>query len=358
MTAIRAIAADDNLQPERRDLSFAFLPITCATPIIVAKALGFYEEQGLNVELLRRPAWAVVRDLLISEEIDGAHMLATQPLAGAVRDAIEPDLRLICMSNKNGSALTMHIDHKDNRNPKNWKGFRFGIPFDYSIHNLLLRHYLALHGLDPDRDVSIRVYPPPEFVANLAAGNLDGGMFAEPFNQRAVWEGAAYIHTLSRDLMPDHPCCGFVMKQSMVQRFPQTAGAIFRAIASAGLYADKKENRSEIAEILSKDQYLGQPLPIMQQVMSGRYADGLGEIQEQPQRISFHPFPQELMAVWLLEQMKRWNLVEQTTSFEDVASAVFDASYARDQLSAMGIQPSTLQDQEPRVVENTYSNSN
>ncbi len=103
----------------------------------------------------------------------------------------------------------LHNDHKDKRDPKQWKGFKFGVPFEYSMHNFLLRYYVAEFGLDPDKDIQIRVVPPPEMVANLRAGNLDGYLSPDPFNQRAVWEKVGFIHMLTKDIWEGHPCCAF-----------------------------------------------------------------------------------------------------------------------------------------------------
>lgn len=111
------------------------------------------------------------------------------------------------VDNINGQAIVLHVDHKDKRDPSQWKGFKFGVPFEYSLHNFLLRYYVAAFGIDPDKDIQIRVVPPPEMVANLRAGNLDGYLSPDPFNQRAVWEKVGFIHTLTKDIWEGHPCC-------------------------------------------------------------------------------------------------------------------------------------------------------
>ena len=100
------------------------------------------------------------------------------------------------------------------------KGFKFGVPFDYSMHNFLLRYVLAEGGVDPDKDVQIRAVPPPEMVANLRAGNLDGYLGPDPFNQRAVFEDVGFIYMLSKDIWPGHPCCAFAVKREFVEKSP------------------------------------------------------------------------------------------------------------------------------------------
>ena len=160
---------------EKKDLKVGFIPITCATPIIMAHPMGFYSKHGLNVEVIKTAGWAVIRDKTLNKEYDAAHMLSPMPLAitlGAGSNAIPYTMPAV--ENINGQAITLAIKHKDKRDPKSWKGFKFAVPFDYSMHNYLLRYYVAEHGIDPDTDIQIRAVPPPEMVANLRADNIDG----------------------------------------------------------------------------------------------------------------------------------------------------------------------------------------
>ena len=120
------------------------------------------------------------------------------------------------IENINGQAITLAIKHKDKRDPKSWKGFKFAVPFDYSMHNYLLRYYVAEHGLDPDTDIQIRAVPPPEMVANLRADNIDGFLGPDPINQRAVYDGVGFIHILSKDIWDGHPCCAFAASKEFV----------------------------------------------------------------------------------------------------------------------------------------------
>ncbi len=130
-------------------------------------------------------------------------------------------MRVATIQNVNGQAITLAVKHKDNRDPKNWKGFKFAIPFEYSMHNFLLRYYLAEHGLNPDTDVQMRVVPPPEMVANLRAGNIDGFLGPDPFNQRAVYDEVGFIHILSHELWDGHPCCAFGRSDRVHQAEPE-----------------------------------------------------------------------------------------------------------------------------------------
>src|SRR5690349_4389990 len=184
--------------PEKKDLKVGFIPITCATPIIMAAPMGFYSKHGLNVEVVKTAGWAVVRDKTINKEYDAAHMLAPMPLAISLGVGSNPvPYTVPAIENINGQAITLSVKHKDKRDPKSWKGFKFAVPFDYSMHNYLLRYYLAEHGIDPDTDVQIRAVPPPEMVANLRADNIDGFLAPDRVNQRAVYDGIGIIHILT-----------------------------------------------------------------------------------------------------------------------------------------------------------------
>src|SRR6267142_4112027 len=133
---------------EKKDLKVGFIPITCATPIIMAHPMGFYAKQGLNVEVVKTAGWAVIRDKSLAGEYDAAHMLSPMPLAISLGVGSNPvPWTMPAIENINGQAITLAIKHKDKRDPKDWKGFRFAVPFDYSMHNYLLRYYLAEHGL-------------------------------------------------------------------------------------------------------------------------------------------------------------------------------------------------------------------
>jgi len=338
MAAAKAVAADPIGPLEKKSLKVGFIPITCATPIIMAHPMGFYEREGLDVEVIKTAGWALIRDNVHSGQLDASHMLSPMPISSSLGiGARQQETYVATIQNINGQAITMHNKHKENRDPNNWKGMTFGIPYDHSMHNLLLRYYLAEHGVDPDRDVKLKVIAPPEMVANLKAGNIDGFLGPEPFNQRAVYEGAGFIHVLSKDLWDGHPCCAFGATKSFVEENPNTFSALFRAIASATVYAHKKENRPEIIEAIAPSNYLNQPKIVLDQVMTGRYADGLGNIIEEPERADFDPFPWESMGVWILTQMKRWGYIEEEINYADIAEEIFRATDARERLAEMGL---------------------
>jgi len=311
--------------PEKRDLKIGFIPITCATPIIMAHPMGFYQRHGLNVEVIRTAGWAVIRDRAIAREYDAAHMLSPMPLAMSMGVGVAQPVpfAVAAIENTNGQAITLAMKHREKRNPAEWRGFRFAVPFDFSMHNYLLRAYVAEAGLDPDRDIQIRSVPPPEMVANLRADNIDGFLGPDPFNQRAVFDGVGFIHVLTKEFWDGHPCCAFAVPRGMITEAPNTFAALLRSIVEATAYASKAENRREVAQAIAGQNYLNQPPTVVEQVLTGTFADGLGRVQRVPDRINFDPFPWHSMAIWMLTQMKRWGQVRGEVDYAGIAQQVF-----------------------------------
>jgi len=246
-------------------------------------------------------------------------------------------MRVATIQNVNGQAITLALKHKDNRDPRNWKGFKFAIPFEYSMHNFLLRYYLAEHGIDPDRDVQLRVTPPAEMIANLRAGNIDGFLGPDPFNQRAVYDQIGFIHLLSKEIWNGHPCCAFGTSQAFIEQNPNTFAALYRSVLNAAAMARKQENRAEIAKAIAPANYLNQPETVILQALSGRFADGLGKVRNEPDRADFDPMPWYSMATWMLTQMKRWGYLKGDVNYQQIAQQVFLLTDARKQMAALGM---------------------
>jgi nitrate/nitrite transport system substrate-binding protein len=337
MRAAQALAQEKPGPLEKRDLKIGFIPITCATPIIMAEPMGFYKKQGLNAQVLKASSWAMIRDISINGETDATHMLSPMPLAISLGVGSQSVPYVMpAVENINGQAITLHIKHKGVKRAAEMKGFKFGVPFDYSMHNFLLRYVLAEDGVDPDRDVQIRAVPPPEMVANLRAGNLDGYLAPDPFNQRAVFEEVGFIYMLSKDIWPGHPCCAFAAKREFVEKTPNTFRAILLAILDATQYARDRSHRKEIAAAIAPRNFLNQPVEVLEQVLTGVFPDGLGNSRNVPDRIDFDPFPYQSMAIWILTQMKRWGYLKTDVNYRKIAEEVFLAAGCRDALRALG----------------------
>jgi nitrate/nitrite transport system substrate-binding protein len=355
LAAAKEAFAQSTRKLEKQKLKVGFIPITCATPIIMAHPMGMYAKQGLDVEVVKTAGWAVIRDKTLNKEYDAAHMLSPMPLAitlGAGATAVPYTMPAV--ENINGQAITLSMKHKDKRDPKQWKGFKFAVPFDYSMHNYLLRYFVAEHGLDPDRDIQIRSVPPPEMVANLRADNIDGFLAPDPVNQRAVYDGVGFIHILSKEIWDGHPCCAFAASKEFVTAMPNTYRALLKSIINAAAMARQPQNRKQIAEAIAPANYLNQPVTVVEQVLTGTFADGLGNVRKVPDRIDFDPFPWHSFAIWILTQMKRWGQIKGDIDYAKVAREVFLATDAVGLMKEAGLTPPTSTSKSFVVMKKTF----
>jgi nitrate/nitrite transport system substrate-binding protein len=335
---MQAMAQEKQGALEKTKLKIGFIPITCATPLIMAKPLGFYDKQGLDVEVIKTAGWALIRDKMINKEYDATHFLSPMPLAISMGAGSNPvPMNVATIQNTNGQAITLHVKHKDKRDPKQWKGFKFAVPFEFSMHNFLLRYYVAEAGLNPDTDIQIRVVPPPEMVANLRAGNIDGYLGPDPFNQRAVYDEVGFLHILTKDLWNGHPCCAFGTSTEFITQNPNTFAALYRSVLTAAAMARQAKNRELIAKVISPQAYLNQPETVVAQVLTGRFADGLGNVVNVPDRADFDPMPWQSMAVWMLTQMQRWGYVKGDVNYKQIAEKVFLITDARKHMKDLGM---------------------
>ena len=210
--------------------------------------------------MVKTAGWALIRDKMLNKEYDATHFLSPMPLAISMGlGSTATPMHVATIQNTNGQAITLANKHKDKRDPKLWKGFKFAVPFEYSMHNFLLRYYVAEAGLNPDTDIQIRVVPPPEMVANLRAGNIDGFLGPDPFNQRAVYEELGFLHVLTKELWNGHPCCAFGTSAEFIQKNPNSFAALYRAVLTSAAMARKADNRELIAKVISPAAYLNQP---------------------------------------------------------------------------------------------------
>ena len=176
-------------------------------------------------------------------------------------------------------------------------------------------------------------------VANLRADNIDGFLAPDPVNQRAVYDGVGFIHTLSKEIWDRHPCCAFAASKEFVTESPNTYAALLRAIIDATAFAHKPDNRKQIAEAIAPANYLNQPVTVVEQVLTGTFADGLGNVRNVPDRIDFDPFPWQSFAVWIMTQMKRWGQIKGDVDYTKVAEEVFLATDTAKLMKDVGLTP-------------------
>lgn len=341
---------------EKPRLAIGFIPITCIAPLVMAAPLGFYKKHGLDVTLKKYAGPAPLRDGFLAGEVDASHLLLPMPMALSLGlGSAKVATRVAVSQNLNGQAITLANKHKGKvSGPQDFRGKVIGVPFDFSMHNLLLRHYLAQGGVNPDTDVQIRLIRAPDMVASLATGTIDGFLGPDPFNQRAVHEKAGFIFMLSKEIWDGHPCCAFAVKDEFRAQYPATYRALVRALVDAAAWSNEAANREQIADAIAPEEYLNQPPAVVKAVLTGHYDDGTGQSLTDPGRIGFNPFPWRSWGVWMGTQLQRWeyakgNEFATAADYKRVAEEGFLTADARAAMQALGVEaPAT--DYRPETI--------
>ena len=313
---------------EKVNLELGFIPLTDCAPLVVAKEKGFFAKYGLtDVTLSREPSWKEIAKGVGTGRLDGAVMVAGMPLAltlGAGGKTPVPIVSAMTVS-RNGNAITLSKKFYDQgvRTLADFKAaiaaspdkiHTLGMVHPASMHNLLLRYWLAAGGIHPDEDVNLTVIPPPQMVANLIAGNIDGYCVGEPWNSRAVHENLGFVIATDLDLWAGHPEKVLGVREDWANNYPQTHIALVKALLEACDYCDDLRHREEILELLCRPEYVGSDPAYTRPGFIDPYNRGDGS--EPKQLLQFNQFHidkanyrDRTELLWILTQLARWNLI-------------------------------------------------
>ncbi|NJL82067.1 MAG: ABC transporter substrate-binding protein [Chloroflexaceae bacterium] len=313
---------------EKINLDIGFVPLTDCAPLVVAQEKGFFAKYGLSaVTLSREPSWKAIFQGIATGRLDAAGVLAGMPLAlslGLGEQAPVPTLSALTLS-RNGNAITFSkrlydegvcslAEFKDRITRTPDKVPTLAMVHPSSLHNLTLRYWLASGGIDPDRDVSLTMIPPPQMVANLKAGNIDGYCVGEPWNSRAIQEGLGVALATDLDLFPGHTEKVLAVREAWANQYPQTHLALVKALLEACSYCDDPRNREEIVALLAQEQYIGVDPAYLRPGFIDAYDRGMGESPQFHSR--FNQFqvdgancPDRVEALWILTELARWGIV-------------------------------------------------
>lgn len=317
---------------EKRKLNLGFLPLTNCAPLAVAKEKGFFQKHGIEeVNFTVEENWDAIAQGIATGRLDAAPMVAGMPLAmtlgiipikGAEIDGVSVITPLVLSRNGNAITLSNHFLAQGVRTLKDLKQaiaetkdkvYTFGIVHESSMHNFLLRYWLASGGIDPDRDVNLVVIPPQQMVKQLKAGNIDGYCVGEPWNCRAIYEGLGFAIATDLDIWPGNPDKVLGVREDWANEFPQTHIALLKALLEAGEYCEDRRNREEIINLLCQPQYVGVSAEYIRPGFLGHYNTGSGaSAQILPRFNQFHydntNCPGRVEGLWILTQMARWGL--------------------------------------------------
>lgn len=345
-------------------LSIAFLPLTDSAVLVAAHELGFAREEGIDLNLVRTESWATVRDRLVYGQVQAAHMLA--PLAIAVTLGLSQHPAAIAAPfklNLNGNALTMSTafaaaldpDRAQRVNDPLAAAHDFaaaiglhhrkpvvGIVHRFSSHALMLRYWLASAGVDPDRDLVMRVLPPPLMTGAMRAGEIDGFIAGEPWSSVAVAEGLGEIVAIGSRIWQRGVEKVLAMRTDWIEANADVVDRLLRALSTAAAWCDEVANREQLALLLERPDYLGQPADHLLPALTGRMILRQGD---PPVDISdfilFHResagFPWRSQALWIYSQMVRWKWLAPDGKSERLAAEVFRSDIYRRALADAGM---------------------
>ena len=339
--------------PEKDELTLGFIKLTDCVPLVIAKEKGYFEDEGLYVTLQAQANWKVLLDRVVSGELDGAHMLAGQPIAATIGIGTKAHIVTAFSMDLNGNAITVSNDVWNRMKPSlpmkggkpvhpikadalkpvveqyraTGKKFNMGVVFPVSTHNYELRYWLAAGNIHPgfytpgdvtgmtNADVLISVTPPPQMPATLEAGTIFGYSVGEPWNQQAVFRGIGVPVVTNYDIWKNNPEKVFGVTKEWADKHPRTHVALVKALIRAGqwLDADGGKNRKEAARILSRSEYVGADYAVIANSMTGTFEFEKGDKRDMPDFNVFfrhnatYPFYSD--AIWFLTQMRRWGQV-------------------------------------------------
>jgi nitrate/nitrite transport system ATP-binding protein len=345
---------------EKTTLNLGFMPLSDCAPLAIAQEKGFFAKHGLQVNLQRANSWDEIAAGVADRRFDAAQMVAAMPLAMTIgmqgRPPLPTSTSLVLARNGNAITLSQELYERGAQSLSELKSvialdqdrrYRIGIVHDCSMHNLMLRYWLASGNIDPDRDVDLVVLPPQAMVDRLRRGELDGFCVGEPWGSQAVVEGIGFVVATDLDIWAGNPEKVLGVREDWQEQHPQTMLALVKALLEACEYCDEPRHRMEIAEILSQSQYLGIPLVAIAPSLTGPYLRSSTDPGQILPR--FHQFhldnsncPRRVEGLWVLTQLARWNITPFPKNWIEVLERVRRVDIfleASRQLGQVGIEP-------------------
>ena len=357
---------------EKEELKFGFIKLTDMAPLAIAYEKGYFEDEGLYVTLEAQANWKVLLDRVIDGQLDGAHMLAGQPLGATIGFGTKADIITAFSMDLNGNGITVsndiwkemkkNIPHENGKpvHPikadylkpvvdkyrSEGKPFNMGMVFPVSTHNYELRYWLAAGGIHPgyyaphkgdtsgniQAEALLSVTPPPQMPATLEAGTIYGYCVGEPWNQQAVFKGIGVPVITDYEIWKDNPEKVFGVSKTWAEKYPNTHVRVVKAMIRAAMWLDANNNanRPEAVKILSKSQYVGADYDVIANSMTGTFEYEKGDKRDVPDFNVFFrynaTYPYYSDAVWYLTQMRRWGQIEEAKSdswYMDIAKKVY-----------------------------------
>jgi nitrate/nitrite transport system substrate-binding protein len=324
-------------KPEKPEINVGFIPLTDCAPVVIASVLGFDKKYGIKINASKEASWAGVRDKLINGELDAAHVL--YGLIYGVHLGVggpKKDMSILMSLNQNGQAITLSSQLKekgvtDGKSLKRLvdtdkREYTFAQTFPTGTHAMWLYYWLAANGIDPMKDVKTIVVPPPQMVANMRVGNMDGYCVGEPWGARAIADGIGFTVTTTQAIWEDHPEKVLGCSAEFVKKYPNTARALLMAVLDAARYIEQVKNRPLVAKLIAGKSYVNAPEDVILGRFLGQYDNGNGKKWKDEHSMRFvqdgASFPYYSDGMWFMTQHRRWGLLKSDPDYLAVAKQI------------------------------------
>jgi nitrate/nitrite transport system substrate-binding protein len=326
-------------KPEKTEVKIGFIPLTDCSSVVMAAVKQFDKKYGIKIIPTKEASWAAVRDKLVNGELDAAHCL--YGLIYGVHAGLggpKKDMAVLMGLNNNGQAITLSNKLKEagandgatlrTLMTKEKREYTFAQTFPTGTHAMWLYYWLAAHDINPFTDAKVITVPPPQMVANMRVGNMDGYCVGEPWNQRAIVDKVGFTATTTQAIWKEHPEKVLGATGEFVAKNPNTCRAMIAAILDASRYIDTSlSTKRETAEVVANRAYVNTDVDVILERMLGRYSDGLGKTWDDPAPMRFFndgavnaPFVSDGM--WFLTQHRRWGLLKEDVDYLAIAKKI------------------------------------
>ena len=325
--------------PEKKEVKIGFIPLTDCASVVMASVLGFDQKYGVKIVPSKEASWASVRDKMVNGELDFAHVL--YGLVYGLHLGIggpKKDMAVLMNLNNNGQAITLSKALADKGAvdgaslakvmAKEKREYTFAGTFPTGTHAMWMHYWLAAAGINPVTDAKLITVPPPQMVANMRVGNMDGFCVGEPWNHRAIMDGIGITANTSQDIWKDHPEKVLGTTGDFASKNPNTCRAVMMAILEASRWIDASmQNKMKVAETVAQKSYINTSVDAINQRILGRYQNGLGKTWDDPNHMKFFNdgavnFPYLSDGMWFLTQHKRWGLLKSHPDYLAVAKQI------------------------------------
>ena len=353
--ALRALVhAQGSDAPEKKEVKIGFIPLTDCASVVMASVLGFDKKYGVTIIPTKEASWAGVRDKLVNGELDFAHVLYGLVYGVHLGTAgPKKDMAVLMSPNNNGQAITLSNARADKGAvdgpapsklmAKEKREYTFAGTFPTGTHAMWMHYWLAAAGINPLSGAKLITVPPPQMVANMRVGNMDGFCVGEPWNHRAIMDGIGITANTTQDIWKDHPEKVLGTSAEFVKKNPNTTRAVMMAVLEASQWIDASlSNKMKMAETVAGKAYVNTSVDAINQRILGRYQDGLGKTWDDPNHMKFFNdgavnFPYLSDGMWFLTQHKRWGLLKDHPDYLGVAKQINQIDLYKSVASAMKI---------------------